>query len=136
MYGYTAKVLPLVRKSSDDRKVPPICAAIRRERDGANLTQAGLGERLGVQQGQVGKWETEREPSLDTIRAIEDVLGLRRGQLLRDAGYVIELRTTADAISSDPLLDRQGRTIVLRVYEAAIVEAEVDELGDAGEDPT
>lgn len=67
---------------------PPICGAIRLALEQAGMSQQELAELLGVRQTSVSKWTTYREPRLDRIASIEDAIGLRRGSLLRMAGYV------------------------------------------------
>lgn len=47
------------------------------------LTQAGLAERLGVEQPTVQRWETgKREPSLTQLVELADVLGVEPGALI------------------------------------------------------
>lgn len=67
---------------------PAICRAISDAIDQAGITEQELADRLRVRQSSVWKWRTKREPRLDRIVAIEDALGLGRGELLRRAGYV------------------------------------------------
>ncbi len=63
--------------------------ALRRARTANGVAQDALAPQVGVTQGAVSGWEQGRsEPSLDQIGALEKALGLRRGQLLIEAGYV------------------------------------------------
>lgn len=98
----------------------PICEAVRTAREVAGLTQRHLADILGVTQPTVHNWEHDTEPSLDQLALIEDALGLRRGQLVRDAGYVDSGDATVeDAIRSDVSLspgDRRALLDVLSLY--------------------
>ena len=85
------------------------------------MTQVELANCMGVGQTQIVRWETTREPSLDTLSAAEQCLGLDHGQLLRMAGYVAaqdgEL-TTEEMIAKDPRLSRVARDMVLGAYRS------------------
>lgn len=103
-----------VRGSTDMQGTPPMCRAIREAREAAGWTIKRLSDELGVEINQVsGRWEKDREPSLPNIRRIEDALGLRRGYLLRSAGYVEDITTTEDAIANDQRLTPMQRDLVM-----------------------
>lgn len=70
-----------------DRR-PRICVAITDALERLGVSQQALADALDVNQSSVAKWCSFREPRLDRIATIEDALGMPRGQLLRDAGYV------------------------------------------------
>ena len=100
--------------------VPPICAAIRQAREEANVTQDELARRIGRTQSTVQKWEAGRQPTLDTIRRLEEALDHRRGQLLRLAGYVAEARTAREMLEVDPALTPNQRETMLAAYDVAV----------------
>jgi transcriptional regulator with XRE-family HTH domain len=91
-----------------------ICEAVKTAREVAGLTQRQLADMLGVSQPAIHNWEHDTEPSLDALAAVEDALGLRRGQLVRDAGYVDDDPPTIDdVIRSDDSLSPDDRRAVL-----------------------
>ncbi len=73
-----------LRRDDDD----PVCAAIRRAREAAGLTQSDLAIRVGVRQAHVSRWEHGVRPTLERLAEIERALQIRRGDLLRAAGFV------------------------------------------------
>lgn len=99
---------------------PRICAAIREARLEAGYPQVLAASEVGVSQPEWSRWETFREPSLDQISAIEQVLHLPRGHLLRRAGYVAEARRTEDVIASDTRLTPFDASVVLDALKAAV----------------
>lgn len=68
-----------------------------------------------------GKGSTD--PTLSYVLLIEDALGLRPGQLLRQAGLVEEIGSTRDAIVSDSTLTPRHRDTLLSVYDSFASEA-------------
>lgn len=100
--------------------MPPICRAIRQEREDQRLTQAELAGRLGKTQPHIQRWETGREPRLDEVRSIEKALGHDPGYLLRLAGYVDDPDSVEGAVRNDPGLTPQAREIVLAAYRGAV----------------
>jgi transcriptional regulator with XRE-family HTH domain len=99
-------------------------SAIRNAR-GA-LSQPQLRHRLAergvsVNQTTVSKWERgTTAPALDTIRAIEEVLGLHRGWILIAAGLVELPQTARQAIEADSALTADTRAVVLAAYDVAV----------------
>lgn len=90
------------------------------------LTQEQLGERAGVGQPAVSRWERgDGAPTVVQIAAIEDAAGRGRGFVLRAAGYVDEVTTVEEAIAADPNLDDLARQILLSAYRAASAEVEL-----------
>lgn len=82
-------------------------------------TQAWLAEAIGAgDQSTVSDYEVGRSRvNLDQVVAIEDALGLHRGQLLVASGYVPEVQNAEDAIKLDPnLTDRFDRQALLLLY--------------------
>lgn len=80
-YDVGVKPSPAVRS--------PLGEAVRWAYTSANMRQADVARALGVRQGAVSDWAVGRfEPSLNTIRAIEECCGLEAGTILCRAGYV------------------------------------------------
>lgn len=109
--------LPLRADTGSVDMARHICEAIKNAREVAGLTQRRLAEMLNVTQPTVHAWEVDREPSLDQIAAIEAALELRRGQLLRDAGYVDgdDPPSPEQVIRSDETLTPEDRRALLDV---------------------
>lgn len=99
-------------------KVPPICRAIRRAREGAGVGQAELARQLGVAQSMMARWESSSEPLLSVVVRIESKLGLPKGELLRSAGYVGGIISVGRAVEEDPRLDDRARRVLLASYRA------------------
>ena len=123
------------------RHRPPICSAIRHAREAAGLTQSQVVTALtglpgyNVTQSHVSKWELDREPELDVIRALETALGLPLGSLLRSAGYVEDLPLTAEsAIATDERLTGPFRRLTLDIYRSAIQRSAEARLAAKPED--
>lgn len=97
-----------------------IGVALDRALELTGLSQRTLAERIGVKQPTISKWTRgESEPSLDTIADIEEALGLRRGYLLVDAGYVDgDLRSVEAAIDLTDDLSPVGKDAVKAVYRS------------------
>lgn len=93
--------------------------AIRNARVALGLSQGGLAEAVGVAQTTISKWELDAHPSLDQIEAVCEALGLPRGQLLRDAGYVDDAPASPEeAIRADRSLRPEDRRALLDVLAA------------------
>lgn len=107
------------RRPERSAQVPPICRAIRHARADAGITTHELARRAGVSQSMVTRYETSREPTLDMIRVLEKALRLRRGELLRAAGYVPSSAngvSVVHALRSDARLDERARAALLASY--------------------
>lgn len=105
---------------ADDRLVQ-LGQAIRTAAADRGLSQQALADLLGVHNSQVSRIVNGHAPelSLEQVRRIEDVMSLRRGFLLRTAGYVeLDGIDTREQIQSDPALSAEDRATVLRIYEA------------------
>jgi len=97
-----------------------------RKRAGAR-TQADLGDRVGVTQGTVSRWELGELPDLDQLVAIENALGLARGELLVAAGYAPATTPVAEAIRADTTLaDDIDREAMLELYRVLRTRPLVD----------
>lgn len=92
------------------RRKPRLFMAERREE--ANLTQKQLGERLGVSDVTVSRWETgERRPDLNAQAAVAEALGIELADLYRHP----------DTPSADALLRGQPAEVVeqaIRIIKA------------------
>lgn len=86
----------------------------------AGFSQKEAAERLGLAQGHWSRWESHREPDLDTIEAIERALELPHGLLILRAGYVTGSDRPEDIIERDPRLSDYERRVVLDFYRAAL----------------
>lgn len=99
------------------------------------LSQADLGRRLGaylaepVPQPTISRWEQGRvDLGVETIRAIEVVLGLEKGALLAASGYVdYDSTPTKDVeaiIMTDPRMHPSQRQSVLNIYRTFVETSE------------
>ena len=93
--------------------------AVKQARENSGVTQAELARRMGVTQPQISQWETSREPDLDNVARIETGLELRRGAILRLAGYVENGSSVEEVIQQDASLSSTTRRLLL----AALAEA-------------
>jgi transcriptional regulator with XRE-family HTH domain len=102
-----------------------LAAVIRHARQDARRSQAQLAATLGVEQTRLSRWELAKSvPNVIEVAALEAALGLPRGDLLTRAGLVAtDRRDTEQAISADPHLSDQSRSLLLRFYRTA---AEMD----------
>lgn len=74
----------------------------------------------GIPQVTLSRWENGAEPSLDDIARLEEGLGVGRGTILREAGYVTEKPTTVgEVIDSDPTLSDDVRALLWATYREA-----------------
>lgn len=95
---------------------PRICRTIRVRLRESGMSMQDLADRLHVSRSMIHRWTTTREPALDMIAAIERALGLPKGDLLREAGYVGNLVSVRQAVASDPKLDGRARRKLMAVY--------------------
>lgn len=92
------------------------------------ITQAELGQRVGIVQSAVSAWVAgTAEPPRDTVWAIERVLGLTPGFLSRQLPSPYQpvtknaaVATVEEAVIADPLLDESGKRAVLAVYRELV----------------
>jgi transcriptional regulator with XRE-family HTH domain len=111
-------------QTSNLRVQPPrrtdLGAAIRNTY-AARFTQGEIARQLGVAQNTVSRWSTgDVEPSLGDIFRIEQLCGFPRGHILRAAGYVSELASPEELISSDHRLDSARRDLLFSAYMTAL----------------
>jgi transcriptional regulator with XRE-family HTH domain len=109
-------------------EVLAIAEALRTARDDAGLTQQELGDRVGLGQPAIQKWESGRRKitDLNRLAELEAAMGHSRGYVLRLAGYVEDAQTARQAIEHDPLLTPDHRRIVLNTYDGAAEESAAD----------
>lgn len=98
---------------------PPICDAIRTAVTNSGLTQEAVANALGEKQQTISGWMNRREPKLDDLVRLEEVLEKPAGYLLRMAGYVDEVVDTFQCITADPHLTEPHRELLLASYDAA-----------------
>jgi transcriptional regulator with XRE-family HTH domain len=92
-------------------------ATVRRR---LGMTQQQVAAATGVPQVTLSRWENGAHPSLGDIARLEEGLGIGRGAILREAGYVADApRTVAEVIDSDPTLDDRVRGLVWSIYRQA-----------------
>lgn len=100
-----------------------IHGAIRACREAAGLSQGALGALINVNQQRIASWEADVTPTFEQVAALEDAMGLKLGTILRVAGYVEDLETTADKIRSDPALSIELQDALIAAYESAVRRA-------------
>lgn len=86
----------------------------------SGLTQEALAAQLNEKQQTISGWMLLREPRLDDLVRIEQILGKPRGFLLRSAGYVADATSARDAILGDPKLSESHRALLLATYDSAV----------------
>lgn len=106
---------------ADDPRELALCEAIRSARS-ERMTQTELGERLGVKQSYVSRWEIDYPPQRATVARIEEALDLPAGTLMREAGYAEGL-SVEDAIRSDLRLTPANQQMLLNAYRVALRES-------------
>lgn len=98
----------------------PLSEAIVTVRKRQAMTQMEVVAATGIPQGTLSRWENGAQPTLDDLARLEAGLGLARGTILREAGYVAaEPRTVGEVIDSDPTLSERVRPLVWSTYREA-----------------
>ena len=102
--------------------------SLRSVRDDLGLSQAAVGDRVGVTGSAVGQWETGKiEPARDTVFALERALDLDAGRLSRDLGYLppdpLDRPDVVAAIEADPRLSDQARVMLIALYRSAVLSS-------------
>lgn len=88
-------------------------ARIREARERAGLSQAALGEAVGVRAPTVFRWERDQiTPELPRIARLAEVLGTSESWLL----YGVEPGTHVEPVSDDLPLTDEGRPVPLQQY--------------------
>lgn len=65
----------------------------------------------------------ERIPTLRDVCAIEEALGVPRGQILIMAGYVEGVASVLQAIAADPELTESGKSMMRQAYQGQLLVA-------------
>lgn len=99
---------------------PPICVAVRSAIRGSGLTQEAVASQLNEKQQTISGWMLAREPRLDDLRRIEEVLHKPKGFLLRTAGYVDDLVDCRECLRGDTRLNEPHRALLLAAYDSAV----------------
>lgn len=99
--------------------------AIKAARKAAGMTQDELyeaviadgGAETVVKQSVISRWENgHRRVQLEDIMTLERSLGLPRGRLLIEAGYVEGIETVDQAIAADRALDESAKESLRNAY--------------------
>lgn len=121
------------RKRRTDREAERLYQRLGAEIEKAFTTrgwsQRQLGDAIGEAQTTVSDYKQAKvRVPLDVVVAIEDALGLTRGELLIDAGYVdVDALATTLAIERDLALDDGFRQLLLDLYRFAVERSATDE---------
>ena len=84
------------------------------------MTQEQVQAATGIAQVTLSRWEHGSQPALEDLARLEAGLGVARGTILREAGFVEENpRTVGELIDSDPTLEAVVRPVVWSAYRAA-----------------
>lgn len=121
------------RETNSDRRSTITPELARRRRKFGNVfaetlqvrrkTQMEIAEALGTTQSSVSAWKAgESVPDPETIFQLERELQVPPGHLGQHLGFVPANSTeiphpARDAIMADPLLDEEGKRVVMAVYE-------------------
>ena len=93
-------------------------AALRATYEDAGVSQEQLADGLGVDQTTISSWARGmRRAPLDALEEVEKICRVRKGTILRRAGYVDEGVDLVTAIRTAPDLDEHGRQIMTTLYE-------------------
>ncbi len=96
--------------------------AFRQTYEAARVSQLDIAAALGVDQPTVSKWARGmRRPPLDALPVTEGLCGVRRGTILRRAGYVEDVGGgVREAVLADPDLSEDDRRTLLGFYDFAL----------------
>lgn len=102
--------------------VRPLHEVVAEEFRQSGWTQKAFAERLGLKSQQTfSNWLKGDGLRVEWIPAIEDALDLRRGFILRKAGYVADPVTTEDVIRGDHAIANSfEREVVIDAYRSAL----------------
>lgn len=89
-----------------------------RKRRGMTQVQAAVA--AGIPQVTLSRWDNGARMSLDDLARLEEGLGVSRGAILVEAGYVGDQpRLVAEILDRDPTLDQRVRPLVWAAYREA-----------------
>ena len=91
--------------------------------EASNKTAYRISVDAGLARSSVHRWiDANKMPPLAAQKAIEDTLGIRRGEILRLAGYLEDDGTlsTRERIAADPALTEASRRVLVAAYDAAV----------------
>ena len=108
----------------DKPALAALADAIRSSRDTAGITQTELGERAGIGQDKVSRYERGvNEPGVAVLLAIDRACGQPPGTVLRLAGLLERPETAEQVIQSDPGLSPEEARALLTFYRLATSSA-------------
>lgn len=111
-----------------------IGAKIREARIAKGMTQAELGDILGVQKSAIAKYENGRIVNIkrSTLKKISDVLGIRPSELIFEASPVEAADLHAKVLMDHDVMDMIEKYYSLSIAEQAIVRKFIYSLGAEG----
>lgn len=103
-----------------DTRLVDLGRVIQEHLEERHLTKKQLADELGVDPSRVSRLVSgqDRAVTLERICRIEDVLDLRRGQILVEAGYVADVTTVEEAIEMERL-PRRVKDVLLGAVDRA-----------------
>lgn len=117
-------------------------AALRRLREASGTTAVDLARGIAartntkVAQANVSQWETgEKLMQLWHMEAAEDLMGLTRGAILAEAGFVTPGASARAALAKDEELLPFERSFLVESYDAAWRKSQATRDGHAVGDP-
>lgn len=111
-----------------------IGSKIREARIAKGMTQAELGDILGVQKSAIAKYENGRIVNIkrSTLKKISDVLGIRPSELIFEASPVESADLHAKVLMDHDVMDMIEKYYSLSIAEQAIVRKFIYSLGAEG----
>ena len=103
--------------------------AIKMTRTRLGFTQVEIAEALDIPQSHLSRWELDKAvPSLEQVGALEVALGVRRGALLVQAGYVDSGITDIEiALRTYDGLSEELRGVAVEMFRLVIAGSNVRE---------
>lgn len=100
-----------------------LAAAFRNTYEGASLSQVAVAAALGVEQTTVSKWAKGlNRPPLEALEVVERLASVRKGTILRRAGFVDDVTDVRSAIAADPLLSDKSKSALSLLYDVLSVQ--------------